>query len=159
MIFLKVDRSMIIAGINKVLPSFTPSVRHLNISTTFRIPSAWHTLIDRIIQELERVTIFRSRFIDDEFNVPEEVPCALKIFETIQLSLNLSVVELDFSISRDTVIRILDILKPKHCLKILKCTRVSPADEELLSDFIAHSSIESLVIHLVRSPYNYIDNY
>ena len=49
------------------------------------------------------------------------------------------------------MIRILDILKPKHCLKVLKCARVSPADEELLSDFIAHSSIEMLVIHLVHS--------
>ena len=45
--------------------------------------------------------------------------------------------------------QILDILKPKHCLKVLKCAQVSPADEELLSDFIAHSSIEMLVIHLI----------
>ncbi len=42
------DRSltMILAGSNKVLPSFTLRVRHLKMSTTFRIPSAWHTLID-----------------------------------------------------------------------------------------------------------------
>ena len=141
-----VDGSMILAGINKVLPSFTLSVRHLTMSTTFKIPSAWHTLTDRILPELESVTIS----IDDIFDGPE-VPCTLKIFDTIQLSPNLSVVELDFGISRDTVIRILDILKPKHCLKVLKCAQVSPADEELLSDFIAHSSIEMLVIHLVRA--------
>ena len=144
-----VDRSMMLAGINKVLPSFTLSVRHLKMSTTFKIPSAWHTLIDRILPELERVTI--SNIIDVEFVGPE-VPCTLKIFDTIRQSPNLSVVELDFGISRDTVIRILDILKPKHCLKVLKCARVSPADEELLSDFIAHSSIEMLVIHLVQEP-------
>ena len=147
------DRSMILAGINKVLPSFSLSVRHLKMSTTFMIPSAWHTLIDRILPELESVTISnqRSRDIDDKFDGPE-VPCTLKIFDTIQLSPNLSVVELDFGISRDTVIPILDILKPKHCLKVLKCAQVSPADEELLSDFIAHSSIEMLVIHLVQTP-------
>ena len=144
-----VDRSMILAGINKVLPSFTLSVSHLKMSTTFKIPSAWHTLTDRILPELERVTI--SNIIDNEFVGPE-VPCVLKIFDTIQLSPNLSVVELDFGISRDTVIRILDILKPKHCLKVLKCAQVSPVDEELLSDFIAHSSIEMLVIHLVQDP-------
>ena len=146
------NRSMILAGINKVLPSFTLSVRHLKMSTTFKIPSAWHTLIDRILPELESVTISnpRSGDIDDKFYGPE-VPCTLKIFDTIELSPNLSVVELDFGISRDTVIRILDILKPKHCLKVLKCAQVSPADEELLSDFIAHSSIEMLVIHLVQT--------
>ena len=137
--------SMLLAGINKVLPSFTLSVRHLKISTTFKIPCFWHTLTDRILPELEGVTISRSKDIDDEFDGPE----ALKIFDTIQLSPNLSVVELDFGTSRDTVIRILDILKPKHYLKVLKCTRVSPADEELLSDFIAHSSIEMLVIQLI----------
>ena len=149
-----VDRSMMLAGINKVLPSFTLSVRHLKMSTTFEIPSAWHTLTDTILPELESVTIGnrRSGDIDVKFDGPE-VPCTLKIFDTIQLSPNLSVVELDFGISRDTVIRILDILKPKHCLKVLKCARVSPADEELLSDFIAHSSIEMLVIHLVQAPY------
>ena len=146
-----VDRSMILAGINKVLPSFTLSVRHLKMSTTFKIPSAWHTLTDRILPELERVTI--SNIIDVEFDGPE-VPCELKIFDTIELSPNLSVVELDFGISRDTVIRILDILKPKHCLKVLKCAQVSPADEELLSDFIAHSSIEMLVIHLVQARFS-----
>ncbi|XP_064401196.1 uncharacterized protein LOC135347242 isoform X2 [Halichondria panicea] len=148
-----VDRSMMLAGINKVLPSFTLSVRHLKMSTTFKIPSAWHSLTDRILPELESVTISnqRSGYIDDKFVGPE-VPCTLKIFDTIELSPNLSVVELDFGISRDTVIRILDILKPKHCLKVLKCARVSPADEELLSDFIAHSSIEMLVIHLVQEP-------
>ena len=146
-----VDRSMILAGINKVLPSFTLSVRHLKMSTTFKIPSAWHTLTDRILPELESVTISRPRVNDDEFDGPQ-VPCELKIFDTIQLSPNLSVVELDFGISRDTLIRILDILKPKHCLKVLKCVQVSPADEELLSDFIAHSSIEMLVIHLVQAP-------
>ncbi len=147
-----VDRSRILAGINKLLPSFTLSVRHLKMSTTFRIPSAWHTLTDRILPELESVTIGnrRSGDIDNRFYGPE-VPCALKIFDTIELSPNLSVVELDFGISRDTVIRILDILKPKHCLKVLKCTLVSPADEELLSDFIAHSSIEMLVTHLVQT--------
>ncbi|XP_064401225.1 uncharacterized protein LOC135347257 isoform X1 [Halichondria panicea] len=145
------DRSMILAGINKVLPSFTLSVRHLEMSTTFGIPSVWHTLTDRILPELERVTIGNQGYIiDDEFVGPE-VPCALKIFDTIQLSPNLSVVELDFGISRDTVIRILDILKPKHCLKVFKCAQVSPADEELLSDFITHSSIEMLVIHLVQA--------
>ena len=159
-----VDRSMILAGINKVLPSFTLSVRHLKMSTTFKIPSAWHTLTDRILPELESVIISnpRSGVINDEFDGPE-VPCTLKIFDTIELSPNLSVVELDFGISRDTVIRILDILKPKHCLKVLKCAQVSPADEELLSDFIAHSSIEMLVIHLVQlmrespitDPYNW----
>ena len=142
-----VDRSMMLAGINKVLPSFTLSVRHLKMSTTFKIPSAWHTLTDRILPELESVTI---SIIDYIFDGPE-VPCVLKIFDTIQLSPNLSVVELDFGISRDTVIRILDILKPKRCLKVLKCAQVSPADEELLSDFIAHSSIEMLVIHLVQA--------
>ena len=159
-----VDRSMILAGINKVLPSITLSVRHLKMSTTFKIPSTWHTLTDRILPELESVTICnqvinfkfvgnrRSGDIDDKFDGPE-VPCVLKIFDTIQLSPNLSVVELDFGISRDTVIRILDILKPKHCLKVLKCAQVSPADEELFSDFIAHSSIEMLVIHLVQAPY------
>ncbi len=170
-----VDRSMILAGINKVLPSFTLSVRHLKMSTTFKIPSAWHTLTDRILPELESVTIsnLRSGDINDEFYRPEvpctlkifdtidsdddefdgpEVPCDLNIFDTIRTSPNLSVVELDFGISRDTVIRILDILKPKHCLKVLKCAQVSPADEELLSDFIAHSSIEMLVIHLVQEP-------
>ncbi len=158
-----VDRSMILAGINKVLPSITLSVRHLKMSTTFKIPSTWHTLTDRILPELESVTICnqvinfkfvgnrRSGDIDDKFDGPE-VPCVLKIFDTIQLSPNLSVVELDFGISRDTVIRILDILKPKHCLKVLKCAQVSPADEELLSDFIAHSSIEMLVIHLLLHP-------
>ncbi len=141
-----VDRSMIIAGSNKCLPSFTLRVRHLTTSTTFRIPSDWHTLIDRILPELETVTIRRSKFDGPE------IPYTLKIFDTIQLSPNLSVVELDFGVSRDTVKRILDILKPKHCLKILKCTLVSPADGELLSDFIAHSSsIEMLVIYLVRS--------
>ena len=144
-----VDRSMILAGINKVLASFTLSVRHLKMSTTFKIPSAWHTLTDRILPELESITI--SNRLNDEFVGPE-VPCALKIFDTIQLSPNLSVVELDFGISRDTVIRILDILKSKHCLKVLKCALASPADEELLSDFIAHSSIEMLVIHLVQDP-------
>ena len=167
------DRSMILAGINKLLPSFTLSVRHLKMSTTFRIPSAWHTLTDRILPELESVTISnrRSGNIDDRFYGPE-VPCTLKIFDTIELSPNLSVVELDFGISRDTVIRILDILKPKHCLKVLKCAQVSPADEELLSDFIAHSSIEMLVIYylvqdpitvkapiidpLITNPYNYL---
>ena len=149
-----VDRSMILVGINKVLPSFTLSVRHLRMSITFRISSAWHTLIDRILPELENVTIGNliAGDIDNEFNGPE-VPSALKIFDTIQLSPNLSVVELDFGISRDTVIRILDMLKPKHSLKILKCAQVSPADEKLLSDFIAHSSIEMLVIHLVQTPY------
>ena len=150
-----VDRSMILAGINKVLPSFTlVSVRRLIMSTTFRIPSAWHSFTDRILPELESVTIsnLRSGDINDKFDGPE-VPCTLKIFDTMQLSPNLSVVELDFGISRDTVIRILDILKPKHCLKVLKCAQVSPADEELLSDFIAHSSIEVLVIHLVQTPY------
>ena len=147
-----VDRSMILAGINKVLRSFTLSVRHLTMSTTFKIPSAWHTLTDRILPELESVTI-SNRVIGNEFDGPE-VPCVLKIFDTIQLSPNLSVVELDFGISRDTVIRILDILKPKHSLKVLKCAQISPADEELLSDFIAHSSIEMLVIHLVQNPYS-----
>ncbi len=148
-----VDESMILAGINKVLPSFTLSVRHLKMSTTFKIPSAWHTLTDRILPELENVTIsnLRSEDSNNRFYGPE-VPCALKIFDTMQLSPNLSVVELDFGISRDTVIRILDILKPKHCLKVLKCARVSPADEELLSGFIAHSSIEMLMIHLVETP-------
>ena len=140
-----VDRSMIIAGSNKCLPSFTLRVRHLTTSTTFRIPSDWHTLIDRILPELETVTIRRSKFDGPE------IPYTLKIFDTIQLSPNLSVVELDFGVSRDTVIRILDILKPKRCLKVLKCFKVSPADEELLSDFIAHSSIEMLVIHLVQN--------
>ncbi len=161
-----VDRSMLVlAGINKVLPSFILSVRHLKMSTTFgfpaalhttltdrmkmsttfRVPAAWHTtLTDRILPELESVTISNVR---SWFDWPE-----LKIFDAIQLSPNLSVVELDFGISRDTVIRILDILKPKHCLKVLKCTLVSPADEELLCDFIAHSSIEMLVIHLVKNP-------
>ncbi len=44
-------------------------------------------------------------------------------------------------------------MKPKHCLKILKCTLASVADEELVSDFIAHSSsIEMLVIHLLLNP-------
>ncbi len=143
-----VDRSMMLAGINKVLPSFTLSVRHLKMSTTFKIPSDWYTLTDRILPELESVTI-SNRFYD-EFVGPE-VPCVLKIFDTIRLSPNLSVVELDFGISRDTVIRILDILKPKPCLKVLKCAKVSPADEELLSDFIAYSSIEMLVIHLVQA--------
>ena len=142
-----VDRSMTSAGINKVLPSFTLSVRHLKMSTTFRIPSAWHTLTNRILPELETVTISN---LDIQLDGPE-VPCTLKIFNTIQLSPNLSVIELDFGISRDTVIQILDILKPKHCLKVLKCAQVSPADEELLSDFIAHSSIEMLVIHLVKN--------
>ena len=150
------DRSMILAGINKILPSFTLSVKHLKTSTTFRIPSAWHTLIDRILPELESVSISSKiseyKYIDNELDGPK-VPCALKIFDTIQLSPNLSVVELDFGISRDTVIRILDILKPKHCLKVLKCAQVSPADEELLSDFIAHSSIEMLVIYLVQTSY------
>ena len=121
--------AMILAGINKVLPSFTLSVRHLTMSTTFKIPSAWHTLTDRILPELESVSI-SNRDIevesedsdDDEFDGPE-VPCTLKIFDTIQLSPNLSVVELDFGISRDTVIRILDILKPKQCLKVLKCAK------------------------------------
>ncbi|XP_064401435.1 uncharacterized protein LOC135347394 isoform X2 [Halichondria panicea] len=147
-----VDRSMMLAGINKVLPSFTLSVRHLKMSTTFKIPSAWHTLIDRILPELESVTINKQRSGDiyNPFDGPE-IPCTLKIFDTIELSPNLSVVELNFGISRDTVIRILDILKPKHCLKVLKCTQVSPADEELLSDFIAHSSIEMLVIHLIQA--------
>ena len=151
-IFVVLDISMILAGINKVLPSFTISVRHLKMSTTFKITSAWHTLIDRILPELESVTISskRSKRIDNEFIRPE-VPCTLKIFDTIRLSPNLSVVELDFGHSRDTVIRILEILKPKHCLKVLKCAQVSPADEELLSDFIAHSSIEMLVIQLVRN--------
>ena len=138
-----IDKSMILAGINKVLPSFTLSVRHLKMPTAFKIPAAWHTLVDRILPELERVTISNERYGDFD-------PCALKTFDTIQLSPNLSVVELDFSISRDTVIRILNILKTKHCLKVLKCAQVSPADEELLSDFIAHSSIEMLVIHLVQ---------
>ncbi len=141
-----VDRSMILAGINKVLPSFTLRVKHLKMSTTFRIPSAWHSLIDRILPELERVTI-SSGDIDNEFDGPE-VPCGLKIFDTIQQSPNLSVVELDFGISRDTVIRILDILKPKHCLKMLRCSPASVTDEKLLSDFIALSSIEMLVISL-----------
>ncbi len=147
------DRSMMLAGINKVLPSDILSVRHLTMSTTFRILSAWHTLIDKILPELESVTISNivSRVTDTELDGPE-VSCELKIFDTIQLSPNLSVVELDFGISRDTVIRILDILKPKHCLKVLKCAKVSPADEELLSDFIAHSSIEMLVIHLLQIP-------
>ena len=146
-----VDKSMILAGMNKALSSF--SVRHLIMSTTFRIQSAWHTLIDSILPELESVSISskRSGGSDDELDGPE-VSCALKIFDTIQLSPNLSVVELDFGHSRDTVIRILDILKPKHCLKVLKCAQVSPADEKLLSDFIAHSSIEMLVIHLVQAP-------
>ena len=162
-----VDRSMILAGINKVLPSFTLSVRHLKMSTTFKIPSAWHTLTDRILPELESVIISnpRSGVINDEFDRPE-VPCTLKIFDTIELSPNLSVVELDFGISRDTVIRILDILKPKHCLKVLKCAQVSPADEELLSDFIAHSSIEMLVIpitvqaiSIIVSPITDTDNW
>ena len=144
-----VDRSMILAGMNKALSSF--SVRHLIMSTTFKIPSAWHTLIDRILPELERVTIIRSEDSDDDELYGPEVPCDLNIFDTIRKSPNLSVVELDFGISRDTVIRILDILKPKHCLKVLKCAQVSPADEELLSDFIAHSSIEMLVIHLVQN--------
>ena len=150
-----VDESMILAGINKALPSSNLSVRHLKMCITFEIPSAWHTLTDRILQELESVTI-SNRDIEVEslyrFDGPE-VPCTLKIFDTIELSPNLSVVELDFGISRDTVIRILDILKPKHCLKVLKCAQVSPADEELLSDFIAHSSIEMLLIHLVLSPH------
>ncbi|XP_064401202.1 uncharacterized protein LOC135347244 isoform X2 [Halichondria panicea] len=146
------DRSMILAGINKVLPSFTLSVKRLKMSTTFKIPSAWHTLIDRILPELESVSISNLRSRDIGVDWPD-VPCALKIFDTIQLSPNLSVVELDFGISRDTVIRILDILKPKHYLKVLKCAQVSPADEELLSDFIAHSSIEMLVIHLAQAPY------
>ncbi|XP_064401205.1 uncharacterized protein LOC135347247 isoform X2 [Halichondria panicea] len=150
-----VDRSMILAGINKVLTSFTLSVRHLKMSTTFKISSVWHSLTDRILPELESVTISNINIIDDEFDGPE-VPCTLKIFDTIQLSPNLSVVELDFGISRDTVIRILYILKPKHCLKVLKCAQVSPVDEELLSDFIAHSSIEMLVIHLVQVP-NHFD--
>ena len=162
-----VDRSMILAGMNKVLPSFTLSVRHLKMSTTFKIPSAWHTLTDRILPELESVIISnpRSGVINDEFDRPE-VPCTLKIFDTIELSPNLSVVELDFGISRDTVIRILDILKPKHCLKVLKCAQVSPADEELLSDFIAHSSIEMLVIpitvqaiSIIVSPITDTDNW
>ena len=150
-----IDISMLLAGINKVLPSesFTLSVRHLKISTTFKIPCFWHTLTDRILPELEGVTISRSEDIDDEFDGPE----ALKVFDTIQLSPNLSLVELDFGISRDTVIRILDILKPKHCLKVLKCAQVSPADEESLSDFVAHSSIEMLVIHLVQAP-NFISS-
>ena len=39
-------------------------------------------------------------------------------------------------------------------MKVLKCAQVLPADEELLSDFIAHSSIEILVIHLVQDPSN-----
>ena len=146
-----VDRLMMLAGINKVLPSFTLSVRHLKMSTTFKIPSAWHTLTDRLLPELESVTISNRLHIIDYKFVGPEVPCGLKIFDTIQLSPNLSVVELDFGISRDTVIRILDILKSKHCLKVLKCAKVSPADEELLSDFIAHSSIEVLVIHLVQA--------
>ena len=152
-----VDRDIILAGINKVLPSFTLSVRHLKMSAW--IPSAWHSLIDRILPELERVTISnqRSEDIGDKFDGPE-VPCVLKIFDTIQLSPNLSVVELDFGISKDIVIRILDILKSKHCLKVLKCTQVSPADEELLSDFIAHSSIETLVIHLLLDPGILIDS-
>ena len=150
------DLDMVLAGINKVLPSFTLSVRHLIMSTTFWIPSAWHTLTDRILPELESVTI-SNRVINDE-SVGPEVPCVLKIFDTIQLSPNLSVVELDFGISRDTVIRILDILKPKHCLKVLKCAQVSPADEELLSDFIEHSSIEMLVIHLVQAPGSIINS-
>ncbi len=145
-----VDRSMILAGINKVLPSFTLSVRHLKMSTRFRIQSAWHTLTDRILPELESV-IISNLSADINIDIGPEVPFALKIFNTIQLSPNLSVVELDFGIARDTVIRILDMLKPKHCLKVLKCAQVSPADEELLSDFIAHSSIEMLVIHFVQN--------
>ncbi|XP_064401438.1 NACHT, LRR and PYD domains-containing protein 3-like [Halichondria panicea] len=96
-----VDRSMILEGINKVLPSFTLSVRHLKVSTAFRIPSVWYTLIDRILPELERLS-FGSRDIDDKFVGPE-VPCPLKIFDTIQLSPNLNVLELDFGISRDTL--------------------------------------------------------
>ncbi len=143
------DRSMILAGINKVLPSFTLSVRHLKMCTTFGIPSAWHTLIDKILPELESITT-SNEVVHNEFNGPK----VLKIFDTIRLSSNLSVVELEFGISRDTVIRILDILKPKHCLKVLKCAQVTPADEELLSDFISHSSIEMLVIHLVQNPMN-----
>ena len=86
--------SMILAGIKKCLPFFTLSVRHLTMSTTFEIPSAWHTLIDRILPELERVTISRSGGSDDEFDGFDgpEVPCDLNIFDTIQLSPNLSVV-------------------------------------------------------------------
>ena len=104
--YVDLDRSMILAGINKVSPSFTLSVRHLKMSTTFRIPSAWHTLTDRILPELETVTIGnrRSGYIDKEFEGPE-VPYTLKIFNIIQLSPNLSVVELDFGISKDTVIQ------------------------------------------------------
>ena len=140
-----VRRSMILAGIDKVSPFYNLRVKHLKISTTFRIPSTRRTLIHRILPELERVTISTNVILD---NGPE-ILCALTIFDTIRLSPNLSVVELDFGISRDTVIRVLDILKLKHCLKVLKCAQVLPTDEELLSDFIAHSSsIEMLVIHL-----------
>ncbi len=157
-----VDNSMLLAGIDKVLPSLTLRVRHLIMSTTFTIPSVRYRilrireletitipeLIDRILPELESVTISTDRS-EDNYNGPV-VPHTLKIFDTIQLSPNLRVVELTFGMSRDTVKRILDILKLKHCLKILKCTQISPADEELLSDFIAHSSsIEILEIHLV----------
>ena len=46
-------------------------------------------------------------------------------------------------------------MKSKHCLTTLKCTLVSPADEELLFDFIAHSSIEVLVIHLLVTYFKY----
>ncbi len=146
--FTGMDRSMILAGINKVLINKvlppTLRVRHLKMSTTF-IPPAWYALIDRILPNLETITIIGLRNMNNELD-GTEVPYTLKI---LQLSPKLSVVELDFRISRDTVKRILDILKPKHCLKVLRCAEVSPADGELLSDFIAHSSsIEMLVIDM-----------
>ena len=142
-----VDKSMLLAGIKKVSLSFTLRVRHLIMSNTYVIPPDWCTLIDKILPELERVTI--STGMERIKWYSPEIPHASTIFDALQQSPNLSVVELDFGISRDTVIRILHILKPKHSLKVLKCTQVLPADEELLSDFIAHSSIEMLVIHLV----------
>ena len=143
-----VDRSMLLAGINKVSPSLRLRVKHFIMSNTFKIVSAPRTLINRILPKLENVTIITGMHRLEEFDRPE-ISHASTILDTIQLSPNLSVVELDFGISRDTVKRILDILKPKPCFKILKCTQVSQADEKLLSDFVAHSSIEMLVIRLV----------
>ena len=75
------------------------------------------------------------------------------LYDMIKSFSILKLVELDFSISQESVKELLTLLKSKKSLKTLKCTVVSPNYEQLLSDFVKHSSIETLVIKInIRLP-------
>ncbi len=149
MLFQKNAESMLLAGIDKS-KSFLLRVEHLMFGIDDRYHSEkinveYFPLIDMIVPQIRQFTL-------KDVNILKPTLCFERFYKIIQPSLCLSFVDLDFGSSRECIEKILDILKSKKCLRTLKCTSVSPVDEELLSEFIAHASIETLIIVIYLNP-------